>query len=185
MMLNKNIVKYVFVLSLVLFSSEMLFAQKYSVKRGSTFFKAKMPLNSYEGKSEQLQGSIDFQTGQLEFKVPVISIKTGVSRRDKDMYELLNEAKNPEVTFKGKLMGDYDFKNNSKQTLKIQGDFTLAGTSREVIIDIDLAREGNGLLLTAAWSLLITDYNLKRPTKVFLKVDDKHELEINALLVKE
>ena len=182
---KKIIIQHVFVLGLLLVMSEMLIAQTYVAKSGSVFFEAKMTLNSYMGKSIQLQGNIDFETGLFEFNVPVRSIKTGITKRDKDMYELLKEEENPMVVFKGKLIKDFDPDVETSQVLQAKGNFTLAGTTREVIIGIELSTDKEGIRLSSRWSLLITDYKLKRPSKVIFRVNDKHDLGVDALLVKE
>ena len=77
-------------LIILLFSGNVAMnAQNFIVKEGSASFKAKMPLNSYIGKSDDLQGTIDFKDGALNFSVPVKSIKTDNEKRDGHMYELV------------------------------------------------------------------------------------------------
>jgi len=182
---KKRIPNNVLMFFLILFSISTINAQKYVVKNGTAFFKAKISFNSYKGTSNQLNGFIDFKTRDIEFTVPANSIFTGKKKRDKHMYELIKVDEFKEVTFKGKLIDDFDANKNEKQILKIKGLFTLAGTSKEITLNIELTPEQNGLHLNTTWSLLITDYNLKQPTKLFFKVNDKHEMGVDALLVKE
>lgn len=180
----KNLVFFLSIL-LLLMGSHTLFAQVYAAQGGSASFKAEMPLNSYTGESAQLEGTINFESADIAFKVPVKSIKTGKDKRDEHMYELLEAAKNPNVVFKGKLIDDFDFDKKAEQTLKVKGDFTLGGTTRQITIPIDLNPVTKGLQLKASWSLLITDYNLERPSFLFIKVNDKHDMSVNALLKEE
>ncbi|UPS91270.1 YceI family protein [Bizionia sp. M204] len=182
---RKNIKSVGLILSLLLFSYHSVFAQVYAVENGKALFNATMPLNSYTGESEVLKGSINFETGEIDFSLQVKSIKTGITKRDDDMYELLNIGKYPAITFKGKLVKKYDPNVKDKQSLQVKGEFTLAGTTREVMIGVELKPEGTNFRLTSSWDLLITDYNIKQPKKFFLKVDDKHNLTIDALLVKK
>jgi polyisoprenoid-binding protein YceI len=66
------------------------------------------------------------------------------------------------------------------------GDFTLAGVTREITIPIELKLVSEETIqLKASWSLLITDYNLERPSFTFIKVNDKHDLSVDALLEKK
>ena len=182
-MMGKNLIY----LLIILFTSNVYVnAQNYIVKEGSASFKAKMPLNSYTGESEQLKGNIDFKTKEMKFKVPVKSIKTNNKKRDGHMYDLLEAQKNPNVVFEGNLLGDYGFKQNTAQTIKAEGDFTLAGVTREITIPIDLKLVSEDTIqLTASWSILITDYNLERPSFTFIKVNDNHNLSVDAKLEKE
>tara|TARA_R110002072_G_scaffold28009_2_gene90584 strand:- start:95 stop:640 length:546 start_codon:yes stop_codon:yes gene_type:complete len=170
-------------LIMLLASNTFLNAQEYVVKEGNASFKAKMPLNSYIGKSGDVQGTIDFKDGTLTFSVPIKSIKTGNEKRDRHMYELVKVEKNPNVVFKGKLIHNFNFEENGIQTVKAKGDFTLAGTTRQITIPIDLELASEGTVqLNASWSLLITDYNLERPSFAFIKVKDKHNLSVDVLL---
>ena len=180
--LSKNLSFYVSLLLLVLVSNTS-YAQEYTTTEGNANFKAKMPLNSYMGKSDRLHGSINFETGEVAFKVPVKPIKTDKDKRDEHMYELLEAEKNPNVVFDGKLIDDFYFDKKTVQTVRVQGDFTLAGTTRQITVPIDLKLVSEGeIQLYASWSLLITDYGLEPPSIVFVKVNDKHDLSVDAVL---
>ncbi len=185
MNLIQRIIKNILILILLVFSGHTISAQGYVVEDGTATFKAKISINSFTGETDQLQGQINFETGEFEFSIPVESIRTGNKKRDLHMNELLNSEVNPNVAFKGKLIDEFDSNKTEKQFIDAKGDFTLAGFSKEVTITIELVLEKNGLRLTANWSLLITDYGLERPKKAFLKVDDKQELSVNAFLIKE
>ncbi len=160
-------------------------AQAYVVDSGTTLFKAKIAVNSYKGTSDQLTGSINFETGKLEFSVPATSIKTPNKKRNKHMYKLIKAEEHTVVSFEGNLIDSYDEVIKEKQTLKVKGNFTLAGITKEIKLSINLTPEQNGLRLTANWTLLITDYSLEPPTKAFMTVKDEHEMRVDAFLVKE
>ena len=158
--------------------------QTYVVENGTAYFKAKIAVNSYIGTSDKLIGSINFETGELEFSIPASSINTPNKKRNKHMYELIKVEEYTTVSFRGNLIDFYDEALKEKQTLKVRGHFTLAGATKEIELNIDLTPEQNGLRLHADWTLLITDYNLERPTKAFLTVKDEHEMGVNAFLVE-
>ena len=168
-----------------LLNISLINAQTYVVENGAAFFKAKISFNSYTGTSEELSGAINFETGVIEFSVPTLSIKTPNKKRNKHMYELVKAEENTTVSFKGNLIDFYDDTLNEKQTLKIRGDFTLAGATKEIELTIDLTPEQNGIRLKANWTLLITDYGLEQPTKAFLTVKDEHEMSVDAFLINK
>jgi polyisoprenoid-binding protein YceI len=172
---------YFLTILIALFYGHDSLAQLYATENGKAKFEATMTFNSYDGNSDQLQGMINLETNEVEFSLPVKSIKTGIDKRDNHMYELLNVDQNPNALFKGSLIDNYK-KENRKQTVKVKGDFTLAGVTRQVTITGSLEPVKNGLKLIADWSLMITDYNVERPSILFVKVDDKHDLSISALL---
>ena len=182
LILSKKLIFHLLTVLLFL-SSHSSYAQVYTTTEGQANFKAKMPFNSYIGKSDRLNGIINFETGKVTFKVPVKSIKTDIDKRDEHMYELLEAEKNSEVVFDGKLIDDFDFDKKTNQTVRVKGDFTLAGTTRQITIPINLELVSEGTIqLTASWSLLITDYGLERPSIVFIQVDDKHDLSVVTVL---
>ncbi len=172
------------VLIFLFLSFSNIHAQKYNVKNGTAFFKAKISFNSYKGTSNELSGSINFETGELEFSIPASSIITPSNKRNKHMYELINIDDYIKVSFKGVFVDTFNFDSREKQSLKIKGDFKLAGATKEIELSIDLTPEQSGLRLKAAWTLLITDYNLEPPTKAFITVKDKHEIGVDAYLIK-
>lgn len=160
-------------------------AQVYTVANGNASFDAETPVSSYQGKSNKLKGSIDSGTKRIRFTLPVKSITTDNEKRDGHMYELLGAEKNPNVVFEGELVDSIDFSQITEQTVGAEGDFTLAGTTNKVTIPLVLKPDEKGLRMTASWSVLITDYNLERPSFLFIKVKDKHDLSINATLRKK
>ncbi len=181
---------------LVLFTECPVSAQIYTTTQGGTAqrttsvgghaqFEASAPLHTYTGKSDQLQGNINFDTDTVAFVLPAKSIKTGIEKRDENMYELLQVKKNPEITFKGKLISNFDPEKSEPQAIKVKGDFTLAGITRTVTIKGSLKNIEEGIQLKAAWSLMITDYNLERPSIAFFKVEDQHDLSSDAVLFKQ
>ncbi len=157
-------------------------AQVYMVADGNASFDAETPVSSYQGKSNELQGSIDFETKEIRFTLPVKSITTDNEKRDGHMSELLEVEKNPNVVFEGLLGSGIDFSKNTEQTVGAEGKFTLAGTTKMVTIPIVLTPNEKGLRMTASWSVLITDYDLERPSFMFIKVKNEHDLSVDALL---
>ena len=62
---------------------------------------------------------------------------------------------------------------------------TIIIPDKPINIPIALKRVSEDTIqLKASWSLLITDYNLERPSLAFIKVNDKHDLSVDALLEK-
>ncbi|MDC9722314.1 MAG: YceI family protein [Urechidicola sp.] len=185
MKFKRNSSTLILSLTFILLSSSFINAQTYVVDNGTAFFKAKVSINSYTGTSDQLNGFINFETGEIEFSIPANSIKTSNKKRDKHMYEIINVEENSTVSFKGNLIDLYDESLKEKQTLKVKGHFTFVGVTLELELEIDLSSELDGLRLHANWTLLITDYNLERPSKAFMTVKDEHQMGVDALLVRE
>jgi polyisoprenoid-binding protein YceI len=172
------------ILSILCMAAITAYAQVYTTDNGYAKFDASTSMSSYSGETNSLAGSINLETRAIEFKVPVDSIKTGNGARDKDMYELLKTDEYPYITFEGVLTTDFD-PEGDRQKAVAKGNFTIRDHSRDITVEGTLEKTGQGLELLASWTLMITDYNIERPSIFFVKVKDVHELSINALLKEE
>lgn len=159
-------------------------AQIYETESGYAEFKAKAPLNSYTGKSNELEGKINLEQSTVSFQLSVKSIKTGIKKRDRDMYELLEVEQYPLVKFEGKLTSDFNEDSDAKQEMAAIGDFTLHGVTKNIEVEGALQKTSKGLKVEASWPVMITDYNIERPSILFYKVRDKHVLSVEAVLTQ-
>lgn len=159
-------------------------AQIYKTESGYAEFKAKAPLHSYKGKSNELEGKINLEQSTVSFRLRVESIKTGNKMRDRDMYELLQVDQYPFVKFEGKLPSDFNEDSNAKQKVTVSGDFTLHGVTKRLDIEGTLQKTNGGIKVEATWPIMITDYNIERPNILFYKVKDKHVLSVEAVLTQ-
>lgn len=157
-------------------------AQTYRVQDGTIIFYASTPLHDYEGESKELQGSVDFTSGEVDFKVPVKSFKTGIGKRDRDMYELLKAEKYPYIHFKAKVTKNINLKTNKEQKAVATGEMEISGVSNELEVPGTLIPEGDNLRLKATFDIYITNYNIEPPSFLFNTVRDRHRIEVNAIL---
>lgn len=134
---------------------------------------------NYKGTSDQLEGTINLEKGTLDFSVLLKTLKTGNSTRDKHMYGALEVSKYPKVTFEGTIEG-LNPKLGEKQKVTVAGAFTLHGQTKHLEIPGTVERTAGGLKFTASFSIMITDYGIERPSKLFLTVDDKHIIEVSG-----
>lgn len=157
-------------------------AQTYETDSGYAEFEAKAPLNSYTGKSNELEGKINLEQPTVSFQLSVKTIKTGIDKRDRDMYELLEVEQYPLVKFEGKLTSDFSKDSDAKQKVTASGDFTLHGVTQSVDIEGTLQNTSEGLKVEASWPTMISDYNVEQPSILFYEVEDKHVISIEAVL---
>jgi polyisoprenoid-binding protein YceI len=159
-------------------------AQVYSTDSGYAEFAARAPLNSYTGRSNQLKGTFDLAAGTLEFRLPMQSLDTGNDTRDRHMYDLMQVEDYPYARFEGRFVAaDLDLESGTEQQVAVTGEFTLRGTTRTLEITGNLRQSGDQLTVEADWPVLLSDYNIERPTLLLIyTVKDKHELHIEATL---
>ncbi len=159
-------------------------AQTYTTESGYAEFKAKAPLNAYKGKSNELEGKINLEQATMSFELSAKSIKTGIGKRDRDMYKLLEIDQYPLVKFEGKIVSEFNADSQAQQQVTVIGDFTLHGVTRRLNIEGSLQKTSEGLKVEASWPVMISDYKMERPNILFYKVKDKHVISINATLTQ-
>jgi len=154
----------------------------YYSDSGYASFTSRVPLHTFTGESRHLTGLIDLQENQIDFYLDLGTLKTGIDRRDRDMYRTLNVEQHPFAEFTGTLTGGFNLNENSSQDVTASGEFTVNGVSQNVEIAGKLYKENDRLILEAEWTLLLEDYDIDPPGILFYRVDDDQHIEIRAEL---
>lgn len=154
----------------------------YHTDSGLAEFTSSVPLHTFTGSSNNLTGMIDLQENIVDFYLDLSTLKTGIDRRDRDMYRTLNVEEHPFAEFTGSLTSSFDNESTQSQPVIVEGEFTLHGVTREVTIEGELQKQGDELHLEAEWVLLLNDYNLEPPGILFYRVTEEQEIRIEAVL---
>lgn len=156
-------------------------AQLYKTQEGHAEVYGENAMTSYTGTSDQLEGRIDHETGQLVFELELKTLKTGNDLRDSHMYDALEADTYPKARFKGRLLGDLP-KEGEMGAATVKGEFTIHGVSKEVEVVGVLGRVDGRLEMEAQFSIPITEYGMERPGWSFATVRDQHDIEVEAQL---
>jgi polyisoprenoid-binding protein YceI len=95
----------------------------------------------------------------FEIAIAAHTLKSGKDGLDKNMYKALNTAQHPDITFRllsfqpGALAG----------TIKATGMLTIAGTGREVTLDLKTEPKDATLIVRGELPIVMTDYGVKPP----------------------
>jgi len=154
----------------------------YMTESGYAEFESSVPLHSFTGESEHLTGMIDPAENLVDFYLDLNTLKTGIGRRDKDMYRTLNVDANPFAEFTGSLESMFDMDSSEEQQVTVNGEFTINGETRQVKIDGTILVNGDELVLEASWTLNLDDYNIEPPGILFYKVNEEQKVRIEATL---
>lgn len=113
----------------------------------------------------------------LRLTMPVSTLKSGRSGMDKNAYEALKSKENPNVEFR--LTEVLSINNN---TIKAKGDLTVAGTTKNVPIEVTYKVTGSTVEFTGKQDIKFTQFNISPPTAVFntIKTGDDLILSFNA-----
>lgn len=160
-------------------------AQAFRTESGHAEFQSTVPLHTFTGTSDRLHGRISLADSTVDFYLDLNTLETGVDKRDKDMRETLETEQYPFAEFYGTLASPFDPATEGPQEVTARGEFTIHGITREIAVEGTLERTGEGLRLTAAWTLDMTEYEIKPPGILFYRVSEEIAIEIEATLTPE
>lgn len=155
----------------------------YFTDAGYAEFTSSVPLHTFTGESSHLTGMIDLQENVIDFYLDLATLKSGIDRRDRDMYRTLDIDQFPFAEFQGSIENSFNPDSNEKQTVVARGEFSIHGVTRGVRIEGQLQKQGSELLLEAEWVLLLEDYDIDPPGILFYRVDNEQRLRIEAVLI--
>ncbi len=96
-------------------------------------------VSNVKGEFSRISGTIviddqDISRSKVDVKIDVAAINTGISKRDEHLRsaDFFDLAKYPVMTFVGKKV-----KRSGDGQLKVTGDLTIRGITREVVLDVE------------------------------------------------
>jgi hypothetical protein len=162
-------------------------AQKYATKTGSLKFEASV--DSFEevaAENKNTSAVLETSTGEIA----VLTLMKGFRFKVALMEEHFNENyvesdKFPKATFKGKIE-DFDVSKLSAtaKTVKISGDLTLHGKTKNITATAKILKSGDKITLIGSFDVKADDFAIEIPKLVSKKVSDKIKVSFNLPLTK-
>ena len=197
---------------LTLFVVGITFAQGFKVKatgeqtfsfadkmgRNQAMFFSSTPLEDVTGLSNDVSGTITFDVGDVStlkgsISISTASIKTGIDLRDGHLQSenWLDAESYPEITFVIKNVSNVKSLEDNKLEVKVVGDFTTHGVTKEVIADITMTfldeseqtkqkLPGDLLGVEAKFSIVLSDYEVDNMV-LGSKVSDGIEITVTMV----
>jgi polyisoprenoid-binding protein YceI len=160
-------------------------AQSYITETGHVEFTSSVPLHSFTGSSDHLNGLVDFDENLVDFYIDLQTLDTGNGKRDRDMYSTLNAEDHPFAEFTGSLTGSFDQESTEVQNVRVSGDFTIHGVTQSIEVEGILQKRDDRLHIEASWILNLEDYEIEPPGILFYRVDEEIEVRIEAELERQ
>jgi len=168
--------------------SSVGFCQEFFTDDGKVAFTSDAPLREFTGTSDKLHGLIDFDKNLLDFYVDLNTLDTGVKLRDKHMRDnYLETKKYPFGEFTGNLADETTWQNlseNKPSPVVAVGMFTIHGVTKSVNIEGTLTKVGSKLQLEATFDVLLSDYNIEKPSLLGYELAEEQHVQVTALFKK-
>ena len=148
------------------------------------------PPETFEGKTDRLEGRIDLDPAAIGDSVTVhlecdlASLDTGSKLRNKHMRENhLETSKFPKAIFDGAAVltgAGTKLEVGKPVKFEAEGTFTVHGVSRRLRCSAEVTWTGSALAFTATFPIVLPDYQIKRPEILFLKLAETQQLRVSA-----
>ena len=171
------------------------FAAQFTVKPGApsqVVFTSKATTETFQGKTDRLQGRIDFDPAGIgdsvtvHLEVDLAGLDTGIGKRNQTMRDdYLETKKYPRAVFEGATLvsgGNRALAGDPK--FEVEGNFTLHGVTRRLRANVEVTQaDARTLTFQATFKVPLADYNITRPKFLFLKLGEVQEVEISGKAV--
>lgn len=171
-------------------------AERFEISSGAgetrVSFESKAPMESFEGKTDHVTGSIDLAPGgeneiAIRVAVDMASLDTGIEMRNHHMCENhLHTDRFPEAVFEGAKVVKGDTAALSRpgdHDVTLEGDLTLHGVTKTIQVPARISRlsgeNGPRVRLTAQFDVALADYEIPRPRMLMLKLNDIQKVRVD------
>lgn len=152
----------------------------------SVVIKGSSTLHDWESIVEKTEAQLivnnlkDVNIETLNVTVEVLSIKSGKRIMDKLTYKALKAEEFPLITFifkKGEIMSQ----DNVYIDIKLNGDLSIAGVTKNVNVLTKINKNGKNVVLTGSYQLKMTSFGVEPPTALLgtIKTGDDITIEFS------
>ncbi len=161
--------------SLLFFATLQCYAQqKFITKSGQVRFEASVPsFEKIEAKNDKVTAILKADTGEIAVLALVQGFRFKIALMEEHFNESYAESDVfPKTMFTGKIVdfSQEDFQTEEYKPIKLQGNFTFHGVTKEISVPATLRFIDDTYTLSASFSILASDYKVKIPKIVRNKI---------------
>ena len=161
-------------LILSLLSCSILFAQPPKVVSSKISYFGSHFMHDWVGISESVKTDFSYnelaQTGSVRVSVMLESFDSKLSSRDSNMLFYTEAIDYPEVIFKSTKIAI------QADSAYIEGELTFHGITKKLATSARMFTKENPQI-SGSFSVNLSDYNVERPSLLFVKIDDEIRIE--------
>lgn len=163
----KKVIFFVFVS--VLFFTQSIQAQKYFTRTGNIIFSSEAPMEKIEASNQKATSVLDASSGKMEFAVLIKAFQFEKALMQEHFNENYMESdKFPKALFKGAIanMSKVDLATDGSYAVKVKGDLTIHGETKEVETDGTIVVKDGKISATSTFDIAVADYKIEIPKVV-------------------
>jgi hypothetical protein len=155
--------------------------QLYSGQRGKVKLRGEAPHEIITATSSSLVGKIEIASRKFNFRQPLntFSFSQGELQK-KHAEESYWEVKQfPYATFAGEILSDFSLEKNGVYNVTVRGRFNMHGVEKEMKAAAVITVEDHTITITSKFTIYLSDYNIKIPRLVSLKVSQEFSVDLS------
>ena len=174
------------ILLIVLLIPFLCFPQKRFVENSKVSFFSYAPLEDIAAVSNQLEGVVDFETGDFFFRIPITTFIFPSSLMQKHFNEKYMESEVYSMsTFKGNFKEIVSVSKDQILTLESIGVLNIHGINQDVAIQTELNIKGSQINFNSEFNVLLKDYKIKVPKIVIMNIADTILVNVSGNLISK
>ena len=164
-------------------------------KPNQVVFTSKAPVETFEGKTSKLSGTIRVNPASVgdsvsvELHVDLASLDTGIEKRNQHMRENhLETDKYPKAVFDGAAVlspAGAKLEPGKQVAFQIEGTFALHGVMRRLRCAAEATftsvGKGGTIAFHASFPVALPDYKIARPEFLFLKLAEEQQVDVSGV----
>jgi hypothetical protein len=157
------------------------YGQVYSGQKGKVKLRGDAPQEVIAAESTSLAGKLDVATKRFNFKqaLNTFSFSQGELQKKHAEESYFEVRQFPNATFTGAIINDTGLQNNGVYNVTVKGRFAMHGVEQDLKIPAVITIEDDRMTVEAKFNIYLSDYNIKIPRLVSLKVSQEFSVDIN------
>ncbi|MFP4469220.1 MAG: YceI family protein [Bacteroidales bacterium] len=141
---------------------------------GTVNFVSEAPLELIRASSKNLKGLIDPEKRTFAFTLSTRSFKGFNSPLQQEhFYENYIETHlYPAASFEGKIIELVDLTEPGEYRIRAKGMLDIHGVTNERVIDVDVVSEGDRMIASADFDVMLEDHDITIPKMVYQKISE-------------
>ena len=150
------------------------YSQSMQISNSEIRYHGIHPLHEWTGISTSASGRVSYDqsanSGSITVSVPLNSFDSKVYARDSNMLTHTEAIDFPFVVFKS------DNASIKKDSLYANGKLTFHGITKDISVVASITQQ-NGFQVSGGFSINLSDYNVQRPSLLFIKINDEIRID--------
>lgn len=146
----------------------------------SITYSMKHKLHKWEGVAREMTVAAKWnernEMNQISVQVKISSFNSGMASRDRQMLEVTDAATHPTITFTS---SDMDYTDKG---IVVKGKLQFHGVTRDMQTVVKMIKNNNRPEYIGSFPILLEDYTIKRPSLLFVKVDNQVDIRFRFVL---